>query len=210
LQAFEQSRSTQSLPYLICQKNKKLSIPIAPDKQVSGEVLYFALENHIIHSTLFIQNTMTTYQYSLLSAVGNAQFRARINALTASSEAGWGKMNAAQMLAHCQEPLKIMLGDYRLRRGIIGILLGGITKKRILGEQGFGKSWQTHPGFVVRDYRVFEEEREKLLALLERIEKGGSSAISREPHPFFGVMTPHEYDMLQSKHLDHHLRQFGV
>ena len=28
--------------------------------------------------------------------------------------------------------------------------------------------------------------------------------------PFFGTMTPQEWDIIQFKHLDHHLNQFGV
>jgi Protein of unknown function (DUF1569) len=48
------------------------------------------------------------------------------------------------------------------------------------------------------------------LAFVERAGKVGLAGITQHPHPFFGELTPEEWDILQSKHLDHHLRQFGV
>ena len=35
----------------------------------------------------------------------------RINALTPETQRQWGKMNAAQMLAHCKEAFKVPLSD---------------------------------------------------------------------------------------------------
>jgi hypothetical protein len=37
----------------------------------------------------------------------------------------------------------------------------------------------------------------------------GPTALAPE-HPFFGPLTATEWDRLQWKHLDHHLRQFGA
>jgi hypothetical protein len=34
--------------------------------------------------------------------------------------------------------------------------------------------------------------------------------LTSAPHPFFGPMTQQEWETLMWKHLDHHLRQFGV
>ncbi len=34
--------------------------------------------------------------------------------------------------------------------------------------------------------------------------------LSKDPHPFFGNLNSEEWDTLNWKHLDHHLRQFGV
>jgi hypothetical protein len=63
---------------------------------------------------------------------------------------------------------------------------------------------------VIADERSFDEEREKLLALVECFAVGGKGILTNKPHSFFGKLTPDEWDNLQSKHLDHHLRQFGV
>ena len=40
---------------------------------------------------------------------------ARINKLTPQSQRQWGKMDVAQMLAHCQMPLGVATGDHKLK-----------------------------------------------------------------------------------------------
>ena len=48
---------------------------------------------------------------------------ALINQLTSQSATLWGKMDAAQMLAHCQVPLKEAFGEAKLQRTVFGISL---------------------------------------------------------------------------------------
>ena len=48
----------------------------------------------------------------------------RINALTPESQRQWGKMNVAQMLAHCKEAFKVPLSDTNMRHSILGSLVG--------------------------------------------------------------------------------------
>lgn len=155
-------------------------------------------------------NSTPTQTPSLFQAEGNQTFINRIRALTPGSAPLWGKMNVAQMLVHCQQPLKSALGELPTKRRLIGRIFGAFAKKRILGEGGFGKNLPTDPMFVISDKHSFEEERYHLILLLERFLQTGPGAITKEPHPFFGKLTPEEWDTLQSKHLDHHLRQFGV
>jgi len=49
-----------------------------------------------------------------------------------------------------------------------------------------------------------------LCALIDRFAVGGPQCCTKHPHTFFGQMTPEEWATLMYKHLDHHLRQFGV
>ena len=53
----------------------------------------------------------------------------RINALTFQSQRQWGKMNVAQMLAHCKEAFKVPLSDKKMPRSILGLLVGWMIKK---------------------------------------------------------------------------------
>jgi hypothetical protein len=147
---------------------------------------------------------------SIISQEGNAAVVKRINALTPVSKAGWGRMNVAQMLAHCQGPLKSGLARNLPKRRLASYIIGGYFKKRILGPAGFGKNAPTAPEFVINDDRSFEVERERLLVLVQKYSVGGLEIFPRDPHPLFGPMTPSEWDLFQAKHLDHHLRQFGV
>jgi hypothetical protein len=135
---------------------------------------------------------------------------ARINKLTPVSTALWGKMNVSQMLAHCQAPLQVAIGEHELKRSIMGLLFGRLAKKKLVSDKPYSRSLPTAPSFVVKDERNFEEERSKLINIIEKFTAGGPDGLIRTPHPFFGPLTVEEWDKCQWKHLDHHLQQFGV
>ena len=147
---------------------------------------------------------------SIFRAEDRAVLVARIRGLAPDAKRGWGKMDVAQMAAHCQVPLRVALGDQRLKRGLIGVLFGSLAKKSLMKDQPFKRGLPTDKAFVVRDARELAVERERLAALVERLGAGGTAALTTEPHPFFGALTPAEWDLLMWKHLDHHLRQFGA
>jgi hypothetical protein len=134
----------------------------------------------------------------------------RINQLQPQSPALWGKMNVSQMLAHCQAPLEVALGEKKLQWSLMGKLFGRMAKKRILQEKDLPHNMPTVKSFVVNNERDFEKERARLIHLVERFVNGGPGGIIQEPHPFFGKMTPVEWGNLNWKHLDHHMKQFGV
>lgn len=133
----------------------------------------------------------------------------RIQRLNPATQGQWGIMNVAQMLAHTQQPLRVASGELKLKQGLLGRLMGSYFKRRILAK-GFGHNSPTDKAFVVADQRLFEEERNKLVSLIQRFSAKGPAGVSQDPHPFFGKMTTEEWDKMQWMHLDHHLRQFGV
>jgi len=147
---------------------------------------------------------------SLYDFADNQQMINRINKLTPDTKPLWGKMNASQMMAHTQVPLKVAYGNVKLKRGLMGILFGRIAKKKLVGEKDFDKNLPTDKNFVIRDTPNFEEAKSNLINLVRQFATSGPEGISKEPHPFFGKLTTHEWDVLMWKHLDHHLRQFGV
>lgn len=134
----------------------------------------------------------------------------RIRSLRADSERQWGRMQAPEMLAHCQVALRVALGDQQLKRGLVGLIFGPFAKRQLLKPSPFGRNMPTAPEFKVSGPLNFEKERAALLALVERFGKGGPDGVTKDPHPFFGALNPTEWNTLQWKHLDHHLRQFGA
>jgi hypothetical protein len=62
---------------------------------------------------------------------------------------------------------------------------------------------------LVTDDRDFLGERKRLTGLIDRFASSPAAA-SRQPHFFFGHMSPEEWATFMYIHLDHHLRQFGV
>ena len=135
---------------------------------------------------------------------------ARIRGLPPTAAAQWGKMAVAQMLAHCQVPLRVATGEVKLPRGLLGKLFGGMAKKSLMKDEPFKRGLPTDPEFRVRDACDFPTEKGGLLTLVERLGRAGPGGLTKEPHPFFGALTPVEWDTLMWKHLDHHLRQFGA
>lgn len=131
----------------------------------------------------------------------------RFEKLNAGSQPLWGKMSVSQMMAHCQKPLLVSFGELKLKRSFLGLLLGGMVKKSLMKNKPMGKNLPTHPKFKVNDECIFQQEKDSLLSLVYRF---SADALTKEPHPLFGKMTEQEWDTLQWKHLDHHLRQFGV
>lgn len=155
-------------------------------------------------------SSLENQQYSIVSPEANAEFILRIRALSVHSSPQWGRMNVAQMLDHCKIVLQSALGEVKLKRVWIGLLIGKTFKKQILGTQGFGKNIPTLKEAKISDKREFESEQEQVIALLQRFASGGIQVLTTRVHPFFGKMSPEEWDVFEAKHLDHHLRQFGV
>ena len=133
----------------------------------------------------------------------------RVRSLDADRKPLWGKMTAAQMLAHCQVALKLASGELRLKRAFIGVLFGRIAKKQLLAPEDFGRNLPTAPEFRITDARDFAREKQQLIEAIERFAAAGPAGLTKEPHPFFGALTQAETEALIWKHLDHHLRQFG-
>lgn len=138
----------------------------------------------------------------------SAELRRRVEALGPDSQARWGRMQVAQMLAHCAVGLKMPLGEIPMKAGIMS-LVGRLIKKRVLGDKPWRQGVPTDKAFVVADPRDFDRERVLLLGLFDQLALG-PRAIRAHVHPFFGTMTDEEWGLLMTKHLDHHLRQFGV
>lgn len=147
---------------------------------------------------------------SLFNESDNQEMVERISHLNSSSRAQWGKATLPQMLAHCQAPLQVAFGEMKLKRGLLGILFGNMAKKKLLSAAPFAKNLPTDKSFVIKNPEEFNREQLKLIALVQRFAKQGAAALTKDPHPFFGPLTPEEWDCLQYKHLDHHLSQFGV
>lgn len=147
---------------------------------------------------------------SLFDPAGLASMLARLERLPPDAVRRWGKMTAAQMLAHCHQPLRVATGDLPLQRSLVGLLFGRMAKKRLLGDRPWQQGMPTAPEFRVTDQRDFAKEKASLLALVRRFGEGGPGALTQQPHPFFGPLTPDEWQALQWRHLDHHLRQFGA
>jgi Protein of unknown function (DUF1569) len=135
----------------------------------------------------------------------------RMAHLRSDSERQWGKMNVAQMLAHCSGAIGMAEGKVTPPRILLGRLLGPLAKKSLIVKgEPMRRNAMTEKSVLVTDERDFRGERQRLRESIGRFAAGGPGICTKHPHFFFGPLTPVEWAVLMHQHLDHHLRQFGV
>ena len=147
---------------------------------------------------IFNQNTIT-------------EFQSRINNISADSTAQWGKMNVYQMLKHCTENDKMMTGERKMKRLFIGRIFGKMAlRSNIKDDKPLAPNSPTHPDLVIKDNGDVATQKQEWLSVLEGYYSKPATTFDNFVHPFFGKMTPQQISKFAYKHIDHHLRQFGV
>jgi len=147
---------------------------------------------------------------SLYDPMTHAEMTARIQRLQAAAARQWGKMDAAQMCAHCSIALEMATGDQPSKQALIGKLLTPFFREAIAGPKPFSKNSPTGPALRVLEPRDFGAERARLQRALDRFVSGGPALAERHEHGFLGRLPGDRWGRLMWKHLDHHLSQFSV
>ncbi|AIQ42126.1 DUF1569 domain-containing protein [Paenibacillus sp. FSL R7-0297] len=134
----------------------------------------------------------------------------RIDQLMQSTQPQWGRMDVAQMLAHCSSFQDIAMGKSHSPRSWLGMLIGKFAKPIFYNDKPLPRNMSTIQTIMIVDKREFEVEKEKLKQNILILQSDGPKNCNNRPHPFFGVLTSEEWGKGIYKHLDHHLKQFGV
>ena len=138
-----------------------------------------------------------------------SSFVARTISLTADTKPRWGKMNAAAMMAHLNDALRMALGDLPVRSKNLPLRYKPI-RHLFIYYLPMPKGAPTAPELIARcNGASLEDERKAFAELLDRCGGVGPGAKLGE-HPAFGDLSYDEYGALIAKHTDHHLRQFGL
>jgi len=153
-----------------------------------------------------------TAMKNLFEAQRAQEVKERIWQLRPDSERQWGTMSAAQAVAHCSVGIEIAAGERVPSKIALPFrILGKIIKPMALGnDTPMRRNAPTAKEFLVKDHQDLGAEQERLCSLIDRFASAGPEGCTRHPHSFFGRLTPEEWAELMYKHLDHHLRQFGV
>lgn len=156
--------------------------------------------------------------HSLLKADSRDEVWRRAMALRPDTPARWGSFTAPRMLAHLIQSLHMMSGDLAIPPEPAPWLLSHAPLKHLLiYVLPFPKGMSTFPELLARpspepqlvtDSGWADEQR----AFQEALNAVGTKdAEGKWPdHGAFGPLTGREWGVLQYRHLDHHLRQFGV
>lgn len=135
----------------------------------------------------------------------------RIDKLTPESQPLWGKMSVSKMLAHCNVAYELVYEDKHPKpNAIMKFIIKAIAKDTVVGVKPYKKSVMTSPHFIIKDERVFEKEKSRLIDYLTKTQQLGESYFDKKESHSFGVLTRVEWNNMFYKHIDHHLNQFGV
>ena len=160
---------------------------------------------------------------TLFIRAARAGIHARLDQLSPASVPHWGTMSVREMLCHVADHLRVALGDIEVRPGGIAVRLGNRALEVHPGLLRFklGRQLLVHwipwpkarivapPEMMTTAPSEWSDDIGSVHALVDRVG-------NRRPvevwgtHPWFGSIPGREWGRLCWKHLDHHLRQFGV
>ncbi|WP_397447159.1 DUF1569 domain-containing protein [Polaribacter sp. R77954] len=139
------------------------------------------------------------------------EITSRIEYLTSESQPIWGTMSVAQMLAHCCVTYEMVYTNKHPKpNAFTKFIMKLFIKKIIVSEKPYAKNGRTAPQFLIVDEKEFETEKKRLIDFINKTQKLGEKEFEGKASPSFGNLTAKEWNNLFYKHLDHHLRQFGV
>lgn len=135
----------------------------------------------------------------------------RINSLNAESKPQWGKMNAAQMFAHCCVSYEMAFENKHSKPGgFARFMLKLFVKSMVVGPKPYPKGGRTAPAFLISDQKDFENEKNRLVKYIQLCVEKGENYFDGKESLSFGNLTKNEWNTMFYKHIDHHLKQFGV
>ena len=135
----------------------------------------------------------------------------RINALSPNTQPKWGKMNVAQMLAHCNVTYELVYEDKHPKPNFfMGLILKLFVKNTVTSETPYKHNSRTAPAFLITTNKDFEAEKQRLINYINKTQQLGEAHFDGKVSHSFGALNKTEWNNMFYKHLDHHLTQFGV
>jgi hypothetical protein len=136
---------------------------------------------------------------------------ARIHLLQPNTSPLWGKMNASQMLAHCNITYEYIFDDKHPKPNFFtGWMLKLFVKELVVNEKPYPHNSRTAKDFLITRSVDFSTEKLRLIAYIERVVELGKLHFDGLESHSFGKLNATEWNNMLYKHLHHHLSQFGV
>lgn len=135
----------------------------------------------------------------------------RINKLTPETQPKWGTMDVSRMLAHCCITYEYIFNERHDKPNFfMKLMLKAFVKNAVVSETPYKHNERTGPAFIIANERDFKNEKERLVNYINKVVEMGESFFNGKKSVSFDELTPLEWNNMMYKHLDHHLRQFGV
>ena len=137
---------------------------------------------------------------------------ARLRRLTPETARRWGTMTASEMVCHLSDSFLALLGERPVSAAAWPRWRQRLTKwiafrTPLPWPQGIATMPEVNPKLQGTRPAAFEADRDALLVLMRRFV---SPSTRYAPHPMFGMLTRDEALIWTFRHVDHHLRQFGL
>ncbi len=141
----------------------------------------------------------------------SADFIQRIKNLNAQTQPKWGSMSVAQMLAHCCVTYEMIYDNKHPKPNtLMRLMLKAFVKNTVVNETAYKHNSRTAPQFIIKEDKVFEAEKGRLIQYIQKTQGLGENAFDNKESHSFGKLTKTEWNNMFYKHLNHHLSQFGV
>ena len=136
----------------------------------------------------------------------------RINQLSATTAPKWGKMAVGQMLSHCSVTYEMVFDEKKHPKPnfFMGLILKLAIKNTVVSTKAYKQNLQTAPMFIIKESKDFEVEKTRLIDFINKTQQLGEDSFEGKESHSFGALSKNEWNNMFYKHLDHHLRQFGV
>ena len=136
----------------------------------------------------------------------------RLDDLTPDGRPKWGSFTPQALLCHLADPVRVAMGEKAAKPLRGALALPGIAHA-IVWFLPWPRAAPTAPEFLpgagMTTPKEFKEDKRVLVDVLCRFsETPKGKALS--PNPVFGRLSRRAWGRLMWRHLDHHLRQFGL
>jgi hypothetical protein len=133
---------------------------------------------------------------------------ARVQRVNVESRPRWGKMNVEQMFAHLVQSMRMAAGELETKPRNLPIRFPPL-RQLVVYWMPWPKGTPTAPELLPAERRALDDSKRQLLRLIDDV--GARGKQTHWPyHPAFGNLGRRGWGVLGWRHLDHHLRQFGV
>lgn len=132
----------------------------------------------------------------------------RLERLRPADQPRWGKFTPGRMVEHVMLPMMGAMGEVAVepKNSLLGFFP---LNWLVIHWMPWPKGVPTAPEFLVPEQGDFPERLLEALQTIERFSSRGAD-FSFRPHPAFGNISGESWGVLTWRHLDHHLRQFGL
>jgi hypothetical protein len=147
-------------------------------------------------------------QRSLSNALARKELLDRLERLGPEATPLWGRMSAPQMLAHLADWMLMARGGLKVAPKNRPLRYAPL-KQLVIYWLPFPKGVPTAPELISRKPLTWDVEHAAVRRHVQWFENLNQKTMWPE-HPVFGKMTSKAWCVLAYRHMDHHLRQFGI